>query len=116
MFRSAMFVLIYVLSIFFVSIVRYDFAWDPANTMFVALRCFCGMMELRSGTTTPAILSGGWRSVELHQGRGATSSRATGPEPTDPRPGGRDRRGPSAPQSARRNAHGGRKTFFGGSP
>src|SRR3979411_1671302 len=84
--------------------------------MFVVLPCFSGMIELRRGTTAPAIFSGGGRSLELHQGRGAASRRATGVEPADPGLGGRDRGGSSAPQPTRCRAYSGRKTLTGGVP
>src|SRR6266404_8888577 len=87
-----------------------------ANTVFVVLPCLLGMIESHRGTTAPAILPGGRRSVELHQGRRAPSSRATGVEPADPGLGGGDWSKPAATQLARRHADGGRKTFPGTSP
>src|SRR5215831_4562925 len=94
----------------------YPSAWNPTNTVFLALPCFVGIMELSDGTATSAILSGGRGSVELHQGRCAASCCATGVEPTGARLGGGDRCRPSAPQPARRDADGGGEAFPRGSP
>src|SRR5499425_1296104 len=91
-------------------------AWNPTNTVFLALPCFVGIMEFSDGTATSPILSGGRRSVELHQGRCAASCRATGVEPTGAGLGGGDRRRPCAPQPARRDADGGGEAFSRGSP
>src|SRR5215469_3647033 len=91
-------------------------AWNPTNTVFLALPCFVGIMEFRDGTATSAIFSGGRRSVELHQGRCARSCRATGVEPTDTGLGGGARRRPGAPQPARREADGGGEAVSRGSP
>src|SRR5215470_5274322 len=91
-------------------------AWNPTNTVFLALSCFVGIMEFSDGTATSAILSGGRGSVELHQGRCAASRCATGVEPTGAGFGGGDRRRPSAPQPARRDADGGGEAVSGGSP
>src|SRR5262249_58769478 len=91
-------------------------AWNPTNTVFLALPCFVGIMDFSDGTATSAILSGGRRSLELHQGRCAASRCATGAEPTGTGLGGGDRRRPCAPQLARRDADGGRAAVSGGSP
>src|SRR5499427_10908658 len=91
-------------------------AWNPTNTVFLALPCFVGIMEFSDGTATSAIFSDGRRSVELHQGRCAASRCATGVEPTGAGLGGGDRRRPCAPQLARRDADGGGEALSGGSP
>src|SRR5262245_7891600 len=89
---------------------------NPTNTIFLALPCFIGIMDVSDGTATPAILSSGRGSVELHQGRCAASRCATGVEPTGAGLGGGDRCRPSAPQPARRDPHGGGEAFPRGSP
>src|SRR5262249_18465109 len=91
-------------------------AWNPTNTVFLARPCFLGIMEFSDGTAASALLSGGRRGVELHQGRCAASCRATGVEPTSAGLGGEDRRRPCAPQPARRDADGGGEAFSRGSP
>jgi len=58
MFVSAISVLIYVLSIYFL-ILPYDGRCYPPNTMFLALRCFFGIVDVSDGTASPALLSGG---------------------------------------------------------
>src|SRR5262245_41804323 len=89
---------------------------NPTNTIFLALPCLIGIMDLSDGTATPAILSGGRGTVKLHQGRCATSCCAAGVEPTGAGLGGGDRCRPSAPQPARRDTDGGGEAFPRGSP
>ena len=55
---------------------------SPPNTTFLAPPCFFDIKNLGDGTPTSAVLSGGWRSLEVHHGGRATSSRATRLEPT----------------------------------
>jgi hypothetical protein len=52
-----MFVIIYVLSIYL--IVPYGRSCYPANTVFLALSCFFGIVDLSDGTAASALLSGG---------------------------------------------------------